>query len=102
MIIVRKALLMTPDVQPTLTTPRLLLRPFAVEDAPQVERYASHREVAETTLCIPHPYPEGAALEFIRTVNAQWTEGGAAAFVITLLEGGEIIGGIDLRIEPLT
>lgn len=34
---------------PTLTTPRLLLRAFTFEDAPEVQRLTGEREVASTT-----------------------------------------------------
>ncbi len=50
---------MTP--QPTLTTPRLRLRPFTLADAPHVLALAGAREIGDTTLNIPHPYPPGGA-----------------------------------------
>ena len=43
---------------PTLQTKRLLLRPFVLADAPTVQRLAGDREVASTTLTIPHPYAQ--------------------------------------------
>ncbi|MFL5579567.1 MAG: hypothetical protein ACJ8AO_04265, partial [Gemmatimonadaceae bacterium] len=42
------------------TTARLVLRPFTPADGPDVERLAGAREVADTTLHVPHPYPPGA------------------------------------------
>jgi hypothetical protein len=39
--------------RPTLDTTRLVLRPFTVADAPDVQRLAGAREVASTTLRIP-------------------------------------------------
>jgi [ribosomal protein S5]-alanine N-acetyltransferase len=47
---------------PTLRTRRLVLRPFSLDDAPEVERLAGAREVATAT-ALPHPYPDGAAEE---------------------------------------
>ena len=44
--------------QPVLATDRLLLRPFALADAPEVQRLADY-EVASCTLDIPYPYPDG-------------------------------------------
>jgi [ribosomal protein S5]-alanine N-acetyltransferase len=86
--------------QPTLTTSRLILRPYALEDAAAVQRIVSKREVAATTLTIPHPYPEGGGEEWIKSILPKWAEGSAAVFAITLTPSGELIGTIDLRIKP--
>jgi RimJ/RimL family protein N-acetyltransferase len=43
-----------PDI-PTLTTDRLVLRPFTPDDAPAVERLAGAREVAATTYAVLAP-----------------------------------------------
>lgn len=43
---------------PSLTTPRLLLRPFESADGSDVERLAGAWEIADTTLNIPHPRGE--------------------------------------------
>ena len=58
---------------PTLASDRLVLRPFAPADADAVERLAGAREVADTTLNIPHPYPPGAAAAWIATHDAAWS-----------------------------
>ena len=51
--------------RPTLETERLLLRPFRLDDATEVQRLFKPREIAAATLAIPHPYPEGAAEAWI-------------------------------------
>lgn len=52
--------------QPTLETERMLLRPLGFGDAPRIEMLAGDRRISATTLSIPHPYPEGGALMWIR------------------------------------
>lgn len=86
-----------PPAQPTLTTERLRLRPFRGGDAPRVRTLAGAREVAENTLTIPHPYPEGAAEEWIATHPVKWAEGTLVAFAMEHPEDG-VIGAIGLVI----
>ena len=83
--------------QPTLKTKRLVLRPFTSEDAPALERLAGLREVAETTLNIPHPYPPGAALTWIATHQPAWLAGTSVVFAI-VCQGG-LCGVIDIVLD---
>jgi RimJ/RimL family protein N-acetyltransferase len=85
--------------QPTLPAARLLLRPFALSDAADVQRLAGDRSVADTTLRIPHPYPDGAAEEWIATHAPGFGAGTLADFAITLRSSGELVGTIGLIIE---
>ena len=55
-----------PDPALVLETARLIIRPLRLEDAPDVQRYASDWDVARFTSSIPHPYPSGAAEAWIR------------------------------------
>ncbi len=84
--------------QPTLATARLSLRPFAVPDAPDVQRLAGAREVAATTLNIPHPYLDGVAEAWIGMHAAAWERGELATFAVTEPSLG-LVGAIGLRIE---
>jgi len=84
---------------PTLTTERLILRPFRLADAPDVERLAGAREIAENTLHIPYPYPEGAAAQWIAMHGQRFEEEKQVTLAITLKEGGELIGAISLILE---
>jgi [ribosomal protein S5]-alanine N-acetyltransferase len=40
---------------PSLKTERLILRPFSLDDAKDVQRLAGDVDIAKTTLTIPHP-----------------------------------------------
>jgi RimJ/RimL family protein N-acetyltransferase len=86
--------------QPTLETPRLILRPFTLADAPAVQRLAGEFAVADTTLHIPHPYPPEAAENWIRTHPERFAQGVGISFAIVLRETGELGGAIGLHPEP--
>lgn len=85
--------------QPTLTTQRLTLRPFVADDAFDVERLASVREIADTTLNIPHPYPHGGAAEWIRLHAPAWIDGTSATYAIVGQKTGALVGAVSLMIK---
>lgn len=85
--------------QPTLRTERLVLRPFAEGDAPSVHAIVSDREIAATTLTIPHPYPEGMAAEWISWHPERWEKGAGVVFAATLGEGGELVAAVGLDLD---
>lgn len=87
-----------PD-QPTLKTEHLTLRPFIPDDAFDVERFAGMREIADTTLSIPHPYPHGAAAEWILTHAPSWESGSTATFAIVETSTGRLVGVTSLMIN---
>ena len=67
-----------------LETQRLWLRWPRAADAPAVAKLAGDAEVAEMTAQIPHPYPPGAAAEFILSARAANLSGEALVLVLTL------------------
>lgn len=85
---------------PTLTTPRLVLRPFVPDDAAAVQAQVSDREVASTTAAIPHPYPEGGAAMWIGTHAQRHAAGEGVVLAIVLRESGEVVGSIEMRLMP--
>ena len=85
--------------QPTLETARLVLRPFTAEDAPTVQRLAGAYEVADTTANIPHPYPDGAAAQWIAAHGDSFASGSSVTFAIVDRESGELCGAISLGIN---
>jgi len=88
-----------PSIQPTLQTVRLIVRPMTEADAPAVQALARDRDVAFTTLNVPHPYPDGAAAGWIRTQAASFAHGDLAVFGIELQDGGDLVGTCGLRLE---
>ena len=83
---------------PTLRTERLLLRPFAVEDAGAVEALLAGPEVAATTLNIAHPYPAGAAAGWIAAHGAA-ARGEGFAWAVVRAADGRLMGAITLRVD---
>ena len=86
--------------QPALQTERLILRPFVPGDAAEVHRIVSDREIAANTAHIPHPYPDGMALEWIQRVTARWPTGESAVFAATERGAGRIVCAVGLEIDP--
>ena len=84
--------------QPTLQTPGLILRPLTLADAPDVQRLAGAREVAHTTLLIPHPYADGLAEQWISTQAADWEKMQSAVFGIVIRKTGQLCGAIGLTL----
>jgi RimJ/RimL family protein N-acetyltransferase len=81
---------------PILRTARLTLRPFTLADAPVVRELAGAYEVALNTLVIPHPYPEGAAEEWIATHEGDFAENRTHHFAI---DDAGLVGAIGLVIK---
>lgn len=82
---------------PILSTARLTLRPFTLADVPAVQGLASAYEVALNTLLIPHPYPEGAAEEWIRTHEPGFEANKVHHFAI---DDGQVAGSMALIMKP--
>ena len=79
--------------QPILKTERLILRPYTLDDAPELQRLIGERDVAATLMSVPHPYPDGAAEEWINK-QPERAEKGEFQFAITHRAEGYLIGGI--------
>jgi ribosomal-protein-alanine N-acetyltransferase len=84
---------------PTLQTARLILRPFQLSDAADVQRLAGAPEVASTTLNIPHPYKDGMAEEWIARHQEQFDNGQMVHFAVTLKPQGTLTGAVGLEIN---
>lgn len=83
-------------MQPILVSPRLRLRPYDRSDAPEVQRLAGDRRVAEPTAAIPHPYPDGAAQAWIAGHGKLFESGRGVCFAVTLTATSELLGTVSL------
>jgi ribosomal-protein-alanine N-acetyltransferase len=75
-----------------LQTERLILRPFEPRDAPTVQAEVSRIEIARM-FAVPHPYPDGLALQWIETTKA------GRDFAVELRETGDLVGAVALELH---
>lgn len=87
---------MTDSAQPVLYTERLLLRALRLEDAADVVRLAGAREIADTTVTIPHPYTGDAAIAWISGLGEHWAARSNVAYAVTLRGDAALIGATGL------
>jgi [ribosomal protein S5]-alanine N-acetyltransferase len=85
------------NAQPTLETERLFLRPLTPDDAPDIARRAGRREIADTTISIPHPYSEEQARQWIAGNVDLFARGKSAVFGMELKRERTLVGSIGLR-----
>lgn len=84
---------------PTIETERLVLRPLSSDDAVEIARLAADRDIAATTLHIPHPYKLQDAEEFIGKQEAAFEAGTSANVAVTLRSNGSLVGAIGLAVR---
>ena len=83
-----------------LRTARLLLRSLERSDIPDLVRLAGAREVAATTINIPHPYTASDAEGFIAHAETEAAAGRSAVFAVIIASGRELCGAVGLTITP--
>lgn len=81
---------------PRLSTQRLVLRPLSVTDAVSLQKLASDRAIADTTISIPHPYPDGEAKKYIIKHTTE-VKNGHFVFAIERQLESDLIGIIELH-----
>jgi len=82
-----------------LKTERLVLRRLCQEDIAQLLPLIGAREVAATTLRIPHPYTLEHALSFLKSSDSAWAKGEAARFGIFLRDRERLCGDVGLSVN---
>jgi RimJ/RimL family protein N-acetyltransferase len=75
------------------------LRPFVAADAPAVQRLANNRNIADTTLNIPHPYDISAAEEWIATHAEKWQARELMVFAVLDNASTDLLGACGLTIN---
>lgn len=90
---------MNDEIIPTLKAENLILRPFIIEDGPEVQRMAGDDEIARNTLAMPHPYLDGMAENWISTHLSDFRDGKSAIWAITLADSGKLAGAIGLMLQ---
>ncbi|MFN2398499.1 MAG: GNAT family N-acetyltransferase [Gemmatimonadaceae bacterium] len=85
--------------RPTIPTKRLILRPFVLTDAADVQRMARDKEIASTTVKIPHPYEDGMAEEWISTHQEAFESDEGLNLAITSRDTGLLVGSVGLRMQ---
>lgn len=88
-----------PSTLPELETPRLRLRAFRVDDAPDVQRYVGEYDVARMTSTIPYPYEDGIAEEWIASHAKERAQENTLTWAVELVEEGRLAGAAGLRVE---
>ena len=84
-------------LQPTLETERLILRPLVFTDASLIQKFASNRQIADTMISIPHPYPDGEAERYISKQMAELKQGISVTFAIEPKSTQKLQGIMEIR-----
>ena len=84
---------------PTIELKRIVLRPFTLDDAKVVQELAGDKEVAKTTLNVPHPYEDGMAEEWIKKHEKEFKNGNLVTLAITHKKEGYLIGTINIKLN---
>lgn len=87
------------DELPTLESTRLVLRPFTLADARELQRLVGEREIADTTLNIPHPYEDGMAEAWIDTHQSAFEARETVTLAVELRATGQLVGAIGMRLH---
>ena len=83
----------------TITTDRLVLRPYTLDDCAELTRVIGRPEIYETTLNIPHPYTEDDARTYISGNEEARAKDQDFPCAMTLKDTDAIIGGCGLIVN---
>lgn len=85
----------------TLETPRLVLRPLALSDAPAIQKYFNNWNIIQNlSTVVPWPYPDNGAETFIASQLPHMEAGEIHLWALALKDAsGEAIGIIEYRMK---
>jgi RimJ/RimL family protein N-acetyltransferase len=84
---------------PRLETDRLLLRPPEFRDVPAIATWAGDWDVAKNLACMPHPYREEDAREFVARAVEKLATGEGYCFAIERKRDGVFMGACGLHLK---
>lgn len=84
---------------PILEADRLVLRPFTLDDAKELQRLVGERVIADTTLNIPHPYEDGMAEAWIGTHKSAFEARETVTLAVEARDTGNLVGAVGLRLH---
>lgn len=84
---------------PELSTERLLLRQFQMSDKGVIRKLCDVKDIAATTLSIPHPFRLEDAEKWLKNKEVDYNKGKEVAWAICLKKSGNLIGAIGMRLE---
>jgi RimJ/RimL family protein N-acetyltransferase len=82
-----------------LRTEALILRPWRLEDAPNLTAAFQDPEIARWLSVIPSPYSEEDSYSFIGHARESWDRGESYNFAIVNAESGDLAGSIAVRLR---
>ena len=83
--------------QPVLETLRLQLRPLEIYDTLEIQKTAGKREIADTMISLPHPYPNGGAERYVARKQNEREADISVTYIIEKKAGKEFCGLIEVR-----
>lgn len=81
---------------PTLKTPRLILRPYKMEDAEEIALLANDKAIATNTENLPYPYETYMAEDWIRTHPDYFAHDKMLTLAVVLRKKNTLMGAIGL------
>ncbi len=86
---------------PVLETIRLKIRPLELSDSSAIQKAASVREVTDTMISLPYPYPPGEAERYIARQLAEQKKRHSVTFILEKKVEKRFCGVIEVRdIDP--